>query len=351
MKADLTLGQTLTPEASAAASAVGAHFDVFFTVFQLVGAVVAGDTDRLKTCIESKAVDVNALAPKSRFYRRPALVALVKECAAADDTKCALARLLIDAKAKPDGPDTFFGEAGDCALHRPECSPALMEILLSANPNVETKNKAGNTPLHCHAEQGNAVRCKLLLTAKADANGTNNDGNTPLLLAALGNHAGVIPVLLASGADIEVKNNKGESAETLSLSPACREALLKHDRKQGSARSASIPKRQRMLFPVFELVAQPLLSAKTALIILRPERPAEKPKRSIILRAGSCVATVWFAIQWPPLICFNERPNLVTEKRSFTLVSACCTDAVLPLMLLVPCYGLKRQRNEGTTAR
>ncbi|KAK4283809.1 hypothetical protein QN277_000721 [Acacia crassicarpa] len=61
-----------------------------------------------------------------------------------------------------------------------------------ASEILKSKNKRGNTPLHCAATRGSDDICKAIVESdKSLVNEQNNDGETPLFLAALNNHPSV----------------------------------------------------------------------------------------------------------------------------------------------------------------
>lgn len=102
-------------------------------------AVLAGDVASVTRCLSHKRIDPNKPVQSSFFGTCPVLVALVQQKNVDESTRCEIARLLIEAGARPDLPDDF----GNSALHRIECTPAVMKILLSAKPppNVDVKGQ------------------------------------------------------------------------------------------------------------------------------------------------------------------------------------------------------------------
>lgn len=214
------------------------------THIQLVDAVWAGDVAALKACLAVKGIDVNRLVkgPVVQHwfgrteYHRPAVVALALEGNQDEKTKCEIAKLLIDAGARPDLHDTN----GVTALHAGTYSAAVMKILLSAAPppNVNIMDTDGNTPLHSHSASanGNAEQCQLLIDAKADVNAINNFGNTPLMQAVRHGKPEAIPVFLAAGADLSITNMLGDTAMTVAPTfqlaaegnATCRELIHNH---------------------------------------------------------------------------------------------------------------------------
>lgn len=79
------------------------------------------------------------------------------------------------------------------------------------NPNV--RDKAGFTPLHYAAEEGDeSIVMVLLLHPNIEVNFKTHSGKTPLLLASENGHEKVVNELLKSGADVNVVDNWESSA-------------------------------------------------------------------------------------------------------------------------------------------
>lgn len=85
----------------------------------------------------------------------------------------------------------------------------ILQLLLAANPNKESKDKDGMTPLNLAAELGREEACEILLNSGADKEGKNNNGRTPLYTAALNDHVDVCKLLLDNGANKDEKNKVG----------------------------------------------------------------------------------------------------------------------------------------------
>ena len=88
----------------------------------------------------------------------------------------------------------------------------LVQLLLSAGADVNTKNSAGETLLMML--DGDATNDLIwdLLNAGAKVNSRDNEGNTPLLAATHVDSPELIKTLLDAGADVNARNKKGETA-------------------------------------------------------------------------------------------------------------------------------------------
>ena len=73
-----------------------------------------------------------------------------------------------------------------------------MQILLSANADVNAVDEDGETALYLAAEAGDSDIVKLLLDAGADVNIRNEDGETALVIARKENQQRVVQVLEAA---------------------------------------------------------------------------------------------------------------------------------------------------------
>lgn len=132
--------------------------------------------------------------------------------------------------------------------NQPECC----KVILSHGIDINTRNSAGETPLHIAALQGEIEGCRLLLNYGADINATDEDDSTPLhnavfsgrlyrhdtiallinnganvnaklwngstvlhLLAQLGHSedtVNTVKLLIKHGADVSIRDNKGKTA-------------------------------------------------------------------------------------------------------------------------------------------
>ena len=94
---------------------------------------------------------------------------------------------------------------------------SLLSSVIASIPRGQLKqdidggDKAGRSPAHWAAFNGNSECLKVLLLANADPNKEDNSGRTPLHWAAFKNHAECIKILLNSDANPNVVNQAGQT--------------------------------------------------------------------------------------------------------------------------------------------
>eukprot|EP00117_Sycon_ciliatum_P011527 scpid108665/ scgid12970/ Ankyrin repeat domain-containing protein 12; Ankyrin repeat-containing cofactor 2; GAC-1 protein len=76
---------------------------------------------------------------------------------------------------------------------------------------LTTPERAGDTPLHKAAKQGNIDICRTLLDAGAEKNIGNSAGDTPLHCASKQHIFPIYEMLLAAGAENDSKNLAGDT--------------------------------------------------------------------------------------------------------------------------------------------
>lgn len=96
-----------------------------------------------------------------------------------------------------------------CGLGRVSVDDVRNRIYSGAN--VNQKDDAGYTPLHCTANSGRTEIVKVLLENRASPNARDNSGRVPLHFACTQGHLEVVKLLVAAGADINA-SYKGISA-------------------------------------------------------------------------------------------------------------------------------------------
>ncbi|XP_046566153.1 uncharacterized protein LOC124274831 [Haliotis rubra] len=110
--------------------------------------------------------------------------------------------------------DSYGTTALHCSVlsYKPH-SHEVIQALLEKGADAGIKNKKGETPLHC-AAQNQCMECVELLLPLSDVNTQGGDGRTALLLSFQSNvsHShDVIQALLEKGADAGIRNKKGET--------------------------------------------------------------------------------------------------------------------------------------------
>jgi hypothetical protein len=123
-----------------------------------------------------------------------------------DDEKAALA-LVRGGAARADSRNA----AGDTPLHRAveKGMRALAESLLARGAEVNARSKNGETPLHLASLDADPAVAELLLDAGADPLARNRNGESVLMWASLSGHIVVAQRLLQRGADANVADDKG----------------------------------------------------------------------------------------------------------------------------------------------
>ena len=71
-------------------------------------------------------------------------------------------------------------------------------------PDIDQKDRNGETKLYKAAERGNIDECRNLLSRGANTNCTDNGGASPLMIAAEKGHLPTCVLLTDSGADVHL---------------------------------------------------------------------------------------------------------------------------------------------------
>jgi ankyrin repeat protein len=196
------------------------------TPSDLIGAVNAGDTDRVRELLAEDPSLVGArdesgvsalLLARYRFDRATtdALLAAdpeldVFEAAALGYVDRLRERLLDDAGAAAAvSPDGFTALHLAAFFGKPEVARLLLES--GASVDVYTRNPFANQPLHAAAAGRHIEVCRVLLAAGADVNATQHGGYTPLHEAAQHGDVEMTELFLSAEADPALQTDAGET--------------------------------------------------------------------------------------------------------------------------------------------
>jgi len=92
------------------------------------------------------------------------------------------------------------------------CNPAIAQALLEKKAEVNTKDRAGRTPLHAAVMLGHVEVVNLLLEKRANVNAkTSFHDITPLHFAARHDHIKVVRLLLKKEANVNAQNEYGRT--------------------------------------------------------------------------------------------------------------------------------------------
>jgi uncharacterized protein len=160
---------------------------------RIPNAAMQGDRDGVSTLLKEKA-DVNAAQGDG--------MTALHWAAFHDDLE--LARMLIKAGADVKT-TTRDGNLTPLSMACTNGSAAMIEELLKAGADPNSRFVRGTTPLMIAAESGSPDAVKVLLDHRADVNAREEaHGQTAAMFAAAANRADVLKVLAASGADLSI---------------------------------------------------------------------------------------------------------------------------------------------------
>lgn len=113
----------------------------------------------------------------------------------------------------------------------------IVEILLGANPIVDSLSTSLRTPLHIACFRGSSEIIDLLLKAGANINAQEMDGNTPVhILSESGNHE-ALAVLLKYKPNMSIKNNFGDTPDEVASNIEIRNLIIQNGKPGESDKS------------------------------------------------------------------------------------------------------------------
>lgn len=203
---------------------------------ELVEAALFGDTDKVKTLLESKKYtanekdlnDTTALMWAARDGRTETVELLLNAGAdvnAAKDNwggtaliyavkygRIDITKLLLS-KGATDINEAFVYACGGEAEE--DVQLEIANLLLDAGADVDAKDKKDRTAVVWAAGKGYNKILELLISKGADVNAANFQGTTALMRAAGAGNINSVMLLLEKGAKINTKNKSGETALSL----------------------------------------------------------------------------------------------------------------------------------------
>lgn len=156
--------------------------------YELIPAVLRGDTAAVMSLINEANVDVNWRAGGT------GTTALISASA---HSKIEIAKVLLTRGADPNGPGKDQSTPLQVAAYHGNVEILQMLIAAGAQPNI-AESRYGYTPLAYASMKGHIEVVRLLLAAGADVNQSIYDGRTPMQLAAGHGYAEVVKLLRAS---------------------------------------------------------------------------------------------------------------------------------------------------------
>ncbi|KAE9599519.1 putative ankyrin repeat-containing domain-containing protein [Lupinus albus] len=161
----------------------------------------AGDTEALKTMIESAEFDLD--------YQDDSGFSAVMLTALKGHVESF--RLLVYAGADVN----LCNKSGETAVTLSELnqnSDMFEKAMLEFALEKDNRNASGFYALHCAARRGDLDAVKLLTSKGYDVNVPDGEGYTPLILAAREGHGSICEHLISYGANCNAKNARGETA-------------------------------------------------------------------------------------------------------------------------------------------
>ena len=121
---------------------------------------------------------------------------------------------LVESYLKGGGYVDYKDANRNTPLHttaREMSSPAIINLLLSYNANVNACNDFSETPLSIAIYFGHIEAVKIFIRVGVNINERAKYGRTPLMMAVEHHHNKIIQLLLALGVDPNIPNNSGST--------------------------------------------------------------------------------------------------------------------------------------------
>ena len=147
-----------------------------------------------------KHADANA---KTQFGVTPLHFASVKG-------RDAIVRELLQRGADPNTSETKEGRTGlhEAAANKNE---QVVQLLLSAEANIEASDTRGMTPLYHAADRGHESIVRILLREGASSNTASHDGWVPLHQASLNGFDEIVQILIDANAQVNLQSRFGQT--------------------------------------------------------------------------------------------------------------------------------------------
>ena len=187
-------------------------------------AILKKRTNIVQFLIE-KGSDINSsVKVDSETYSRSTCIHLAVQVCSPD-----IVALLVHNGVNVDPPILRGRFLMDYAVHFKNTK--VVEILLKANTNVNSKNDYDEMPIHVASLLGSLDCVKLLKSYGADINARGAKGWRPIHYAVLNNFKEIVQFLVANGADVNPKNDQGSMPIHLAAQKGCiniMEFLIQH---------------------------------------------------------------------------------------------------------------------------
>lgn len=178
---------------------VNLYFGIYNAMYSAIDAIKSGNITQLIKLINNGVPGIFV------DHKRRTLLHY-----AAKANKLEIAHLLLTVLPNIDDKDKF----GNTPLHF-ACyygADKIVELLIEAKATINSRNTGQNTPFHCACVTGRLNIAKVLLEKGVDANLINYEGQTPLMLAACEGHVGIVEYLIAKKANINAVDKENYTA-------------------------------------------------------------------------------------------------------------------------------------------